>query len=75
MANLSRTESRRPMNHYAAIVHGAQRTERKWQGAKSPQPDHYDVSLTGAVERRGRLDVGCQERREMEMKSYYCCVG
>jgi hypothetical protein len=56
------------MNRYAAVVHGAQRAERKWQGAKSSQPDHYGVSLTGAVECKGRLDV--KERQEMETKFY-----
>ena len=57
-ANLSKTENWRSMNCYAAVVHGAQRTERKWEGSKSSQPDHYGVSLTGVVECRGRLDVG-----------------
>jgi len=57
-ANLSRPKNRRAMNHYAAVVHGAQRAKRKWQGAKSSQLDHHGVSLTGAVECRGRLDAG-----------------
>ena len=48
------------MNRYTALIHRAQRAESKWQGAKSPQPDHYGIPLTVAVEWRGRLDVGCQ---------------
>jgi hypothetical protein len=70
-ANLSRLENRRSTNRYATVVHGAQRAERKWQSAKSPQPDHDGVSLTGAVECTGRLDVDVKERQEMEMKFWF----
>jgi hypothetical protein len=59
------------MNRYATVAHGAQRAERKWQSAKSPQPDHDGVSLTGAVECTGRLDVDVKERQEMETKCVF----